>query len=264
LPRSGFHLLTSGNTSLVNVANLITLPFHLGAAIRGKRFFHPIGVLAQGSIERVAPYYQGLPIPTSAVVARLSKAVGTPGTMPDAIGLALRVPGPDAATKPWDMLLVSAGSGALGRALALRPAGSWTSQTMSTLMPLQYHGRRWWLRVRITTPVGGPGLSLAAVRERIEDGGIEMEVDQACGAGDFGPLARIRLTRIASAGLDDDVCFDPVLNTLPGVSLYPEWLAGLRGNAYAHSREGRDAVGPAGRRPGPLHATQVLLARLLT
>ncbi|MCV7197303.1 phosphodiesterase [Mycobacterium angelicum] len=224
----------------MNVSNLVTLPFQWGAAIRGKRFFHPLGVLAQGSIERVAPYYQGLPVPTSDVVARLSKAVGTPGPIPDAMGLALRVPGLDHATKPWDMLLVSAASGAIGRVLALRPVGSWTSQTMTTLMPLQYHGKRWWLRARITTPVDGPGLSLAAVRDRIEDGGIEMEIDQACGTGHFEPLAHVKLTKVASPGLDDDVSFDPVLNTPPGVSLYPDWLAGLRKRAYAQSRDGRD------------------------
>lgn len=238
--RSGFHLLAGGNTAHVNLSSLVTVPFQWGAAIRGKRFFHPLGVLTQGSIERVAPDDQGLPIPTSGVVARISKAVGTPGPMPDAIGLALRVPGPGDATKPWDMLLVSAASGAIGRVLALRPVGSWTSQTMTTLMPLQYHGKRWWLRARITTPVDGPGLSLAAVRARIYDGGIEMEVDQACGAGHFDPLAHVKLTKVTSPGLDDDVSFDPVLNTPPGVSLYPDWLAGLRKSAYAQSREGRD------------------------
>jgi hypothetical protein len=38
-----------------------------------------------------------------------------------------------------------------------------------------------------------------------------------------------------------DVSLDPVANTAAGLSLYPEWLAGLRARAYQRSRGGRDA-----------------------
>ncbi|ETB50927.1 hypothetical protein O974_03115 [Mycobacterium avium 11-0986] len=62
----------------MNVFELATAPFGWGSAIRGKRFFHPDGVLAGGVAERVAPAGRGLPIPPSRIVARLSKATGTP------------------------------------------------------------------------------------------------------------------------------------------------------------------------------------------
>lgn len=224
----------------MNVSDIVALPFEWGSALRGKRFFHPLGVLAEGSIERIAPPEDGLPIPTSDAVARLSKATGTPAALPDFVGLALRVTPPGAET-PWDILLVSAGSGLLSRAVALRPVTSWTGHALTTLMALRYRGGNWWLRARIETEIDGLGLSLDSVRSRIEHGGIRVALDQACGRGDFTPLARLSLTGVIDTDRDRDVSFDPVVNTAPGLSLYPGWLADLRASAYRRSRDGRDA-----------------------
>jgi hypothetical protein len=228
----------------VNVSDLLEFgakPFQWGAALRGRRLFHPVGVLAKGSIERVAPAAQGLPIPSCDVVARVSKAVGTPGAWPDFIGLAFRVAPQEAGATPWDILLVSSGSGVLARAVALRPTTSWAGQTLTSLMPVRYRGGIWWLRARTVGDVSGSGLSLDSVRNAIERGGIEFAIDQACGRADFTPLARLRLTAAMDPDPAEDVSFDPVLNTPPGLSLAPEWLADLRARAYRRSREGRDA-----------------------
>ncbi len=225
----------------MNVFELAALPFRWGSAIRGKRFFHPVGVLAEGFIERVAPATHGLPIASSEIVARVSKATGTPGALPDFIGLAFRVPAPPPSDKPWDILLVSSGSGVLSRAVALRPATSWNGQTLTTLMPLHYQDNNWWLRARTSSEIGGTGLSLDSVRTKLERSNIEVKLDQACGRGNFTPLAHITLTTAIDPQRDHDVSFDPVLNTAPGLSLRPRWLADLRARAYQHSREGRDA-----------------------
>jgi hypothetical protein len=224
----------------VNVFDLVSLPFQWGSAIRGKRFFHPSGVLANGFIERIAPAAQGLPVTSSEIVARVSKATGTPGPVPDFIGLAFRVPAPPA-DKPWDILLVSSGSGVLSRVVALRPATSWNGQTLTTLMPLHYQNNNWWLRARTSSEIGGTGLSLDTIRTKLESGNIEIALDQACGRGDFAPLARMTLTTALDLERDHDVSFDPVVNTAPGLSLHPKWLADLRARAYQHSREGREA-----------------------
>lgn len=225
----------------MNVSDLAALPFQWGSAIRGKRFFHPLGVMAEGVVERVAPAGRGLPIPSCDIVARVSKATGTPGPLPDFIGLAVRIPPSPQARTPWDILLVSAGSGVLARALALRPATSWRGQTLTTLMPLHYRGHNWWLRARIMSEIPGRGLSLDHVRQRLERRGIEVTLDQACGREDFAPLGRLTLTKVMDSDDGRDVSFDPVINTAPGLSLYPGWLAGLRASAYQRSREGRDA-----------------------
>ena len=108
-------------------------------------------------------------------------------------------------------------------------------------MPLRYGGKYWWLRARITSEITGFGLSLDAVRERIEQGGVEVVLDQACGRSDFERLARLTLTSVVDGRQGEDVSFDPVINTAPGLKLYPEWLADLRARAYLRSREGRDA-----------------------
>ncbi len=214
-------------------------PFQWGSTLRGRRFFHPVGVLATGSIERVAPAGDGLPLPSSDVVARVSKAAGTPGALPDFIGLAIRVAPQQAAAPPWDILLVTAGSGVLARAVALRPTTSWTGQTLTSLMPFRYHGKIWWLRAQSVSPVDGFGLSLGSLRGAIDEGGIDFAIDQACGRADFTPLARLKLTGVLKPG--PDISFDPVANIAPELSLYPEWLAQLRARAYQRSRDGRDA-----------------------
>lgn len=229
----------NGNRAPVNVSDLLAKPFQWGSALRGRRFFHPVGVLAEGSLERVAPAGEGLPLPSSDVVARVSKAAGTPGALPDFIGLAIRVAPQGVAATPWDILLVSAGSGVLARAVALRPTTSWTGQTLTSLMPFSYQGNVWWLRARSMGDVNGFGLALGSVEQAIGTGGIDFAIDQACGRGDFAPLARLTLTAVLDP--EPDVSFDPVANTGPGVSLYPEWLADLRARAYRRSREGRDA-----------------------
>ncbi|OBJ02894.1 phosphodiesterase [Mycobacterium sp. 1465703.0] len=225
----------------MKVFDLVALPFQWGSAIRGKRFFHPSGVLANGFIERIAPPAQGLPIASSEIVARVSKATGTPGAVPDFIGLAIRLPAQPPADKPWDILLVSSGSGVLSRVVALRPATSWNGQTLTTLMPLHYEDNNWWLRAQTSSDIGGTGLSLDTIRTRLERGNIEITLDQACGRGDFEALARLTLTTAIDPERDQDVSFDPVVNTAPGLSLHPKWLADLRARAYRHSREGREA-----------------------
>ena len=95
----------NGNPPPVNVSDLVALPFQWGSSLRGKKIFHPVGVVAEGSLKRVAPACNGLPIPSCSVIARVSKATGTPGALPDIIGLAIRVPPQHADAEPWDICL---------------------------------------------------------------------------------------------------------------------------------------------------------------
>lgn len=224
----------------MSLTDLAATPFRWGSAIRHARIFHPDGLLAEGSIERLAPADAGLPVPSCDVVARLSKAAGTPGALPDAVGLALRIP-PQVDGAAWDILLASAGSSVLGRAIGLRPVTSWTGHTLTSLMPLRYRGTNWWLRARVLTEISGAGVALDNVRHQLENGEIEIALDQARGRADFSRLARLTLHRLLVPPHGEDVAFDPILHTAPGVQLYPGWLASLRARAYDRSREGRDA-----------------------
>jgi hypothetical protein len=222
----------------MNVVELASAPFRWGSALRRRRVFHPTGVVADGVIERLAPADVGLPLPSASIVARVSKAVGTPGGLPDAIGLAFRVllRGDSSAGSDWDILLASAMPGPIVRSVGLRPVTSWSGSSMTSLAPLRYRDTNWWLRARITTQIDGSGLRLDSIRSALEQGEIAIDVDQGQATSSFHPLARVTLTNPTPGR---DVSFDPVLNTAPGVEMYPRWLANLRAYAYAQSREGR-------------------------
>lgn len=223
----------------MKVSDIVAVPLQLGAAVRNRRVFHPLGVLASGRIERTAPEGQGLPIESADILGRVSKAVGIPGGLPDLIGLAWRMPPRASASTPWDVLMVSAGSGLLTR-FALRPTLSWTGTTLSTLMPLRRDDGWWWVKAEMTTPLVG-GLSLDTVRDAISGDGVVFDVRQAHGTGGFKPLAELTLTAVIPTDEDHDVSFDPTLNTTAGVGLGPEWLTQLRERAYLRSRHGRHA-----------------------
>src|SRR6185312_3392002 len=98
-----------GHTTPVHVSDLAALPIKIGSAARGSRFFHPVGVLAEGILERTALDSDGLPMRYCDVIARVSKGIGVPGARPDVAGLAFRIPPPQELRScgPWDVLLAS-------------------------------------------------------------------------------------------------------------------------------------------------------------
>lgn len=230
---------------VVQMSTLSTLaaPFQWTAAIRNGRVFHPDGVLTTGSIERIAPAGDGLPIQTSeGVLARLSKGLGTPGALPDVIGLAVRLPPDPSTATPWDILLASAGTGAATRIVGIRPVFRWAGQPMSSVMPLRYGGNNWWLSARMVSDVNGFGVSLDDMRDQLSFGAVEFDIDQACGTESFRPLARLRVEGVLPSAEAQEVAFDPVLHAADGVELGPRWLARIREQAYDRSRHGRHAA----------------------
>ena len=171
-------------------------------------------------------------------MGRVSKGVGLPGALPDIAGVAWRMPPPLPPSIPWDVLLASTTGGALGRIL-LRPVTSWSGATFSTLMPLGFRGGVWWLRARLATLIEVPGLSLDTIADQIGRSGIDFDIEQAAGTGDFRPLARLSLREVVPPGRD--LAFDPTLHSPPGVKLLPGWLTDFRRAAYRRSRQGRGA-----------------------
>lgn len=220
-----------GQSGLVQISDIAALPVRLGSAVRGRRLFHPVGVLAEGTLERLAPAGEGLPLQSGDVIGRISKAVGLPGALPDIAGVAWRTQPTSAA--PWDVLLAST----VGGRLLLAPVTQWTGTTFSSLMPFRHDDGVWWLRARLTTEIDVAGLPLDAIRSHLGSTGVEFAIDQAAGTGDFLPLARLTLQRPHV----EDVSFDPILHTDPSVRPLPQWLSDFRRAAYRRSREGRDA-----------------------
>ena len=122
----------------MRVADIAGLPIQAGAALRGARLFHPDGVLAKGTLTRVAADGVGLPMADCDVVARVSKGVGMPGTVPDVLGLAMRMPPHPGDHAPWDVLLASAaGTNLVARTIPF-PAREIASAVLSSLQPVSY------------------------------------------------------------------------------------------------------------------------------
>ncbi|ULE35019.1 phosphodiesterase [Mycobacterium sp. IDR2000157661] len=222
----------------MQASDIAALPIRLGAAIRQRKLFHPAGVMAEGTLERIAPDGEGLPMNSCSVIARVSKGVGLPGGSPDVAGLAWRIPPPPdlRSCSPWDLLLAST---IAGSRIALAPAASWSGATFSSLMPLRYQGGVWWIRARLATEVDAKGLSLDGIERQIDSEGVCFTVDQAPGFGAFRPLARLTLRHVDPSC--DDIAFDPALHSDPEVELAPRWLGDFRRAAYKRSRQGRDA-----------------------
>ena len=222
----------------MHVSDLAALPVKLGAAARGRRLFHPVGVLAEGILERTALDSDGLPMRSCDVIGRVSKGVGLPGGTPDVAGLAFRIPPPQdlRSCGPWDVLLAST---AAGSRFGLAPVTSWSGATFSSLMPLRYRGRVWWVRARLTTEIDVGGLALDAIENEINSGEIQFDIEQAPSKGEFRPLAKLTLRHVDPSC--DDIAFDPALHSDCDVELLPRWLTTFRRAAYRRSRQGRDA-----------------------
>jgi hypothetical protein len=222
----------------VRASDIAALPFRLGAALRHRRLFHPAGVVAEGLLERVASPDEGLPMMSCDVIGRVSKGIGLPGGLPDIAGLAWRMPPPsDLRTcGPWDVLLAST---VANNRLILGPATSWSGTTFSSVMPLRYQGSVWWVRARLVTDLDTPGLSLDRMRDQIDSGGVDFDIEQAEGRRGFLPLARLTLRHVDPSC--DDIAFDPALHSDRDVKLVPAWLGDFRRAAYRRSREGRNA-----------------------
>lgn len=219
----------------MKISEVAAWPVEIGAAMRHRRLFHPNGVLARGHLERTAPTGRGLPLYSCDVVGRLSKGLGTPDSVPDIAGLAWRMPAQLSGT-PWDVLLAST---LAGNRFVLWPANSWSRITFSSVMPMRYEGRLWWLRARLSTEFDGAGLSLDSVNSQLERGGVQFDIEQCQAPGEFEPVARLSLREKLPHGRD--VSFDPALHQADGVRLVPTWLADIRRGAYHGSRVGRDA-----------------------
>lgn len=223
----------------MHASDIAALPVRLGAAIRHSRLFHPDGVLAEGTLERVAPAGEGLPMGSCDVIGRVSKGIGLPGARPDVAGLAWRMPPPQDLRSccPWDVLLAST---VANSRVILGPATSWSGTTFSSLMPLRFNETLWWVRARLTSDIDAPGLSLDTIRDQIAADSVIFDVEQAEGfRGEFRPLARLALRNIDPS--TDDIGFDPILHSDEDVHMAPRWLSDFRRAAYRRSREGRDA-----------------------
>ncbi|MEO9326855.1 hypothetical protein [Gordonia aurantiaca] len=224
---------------MIALPDLLTTPFRWAAALRHARVFHPDGLLCGGKASVSGDH--PLPFRTGPVIVRLSKGIGTPGSLPDIVGVAIRFPGtggnPESSAGAWDLLL--AGPAPLsGRVPIPLPSTHWAPTAVSSLTPYRFDNELYWIRARIEEPTGPSGLSIEDLAACLRMNRKIVLILEA-GFGRFVPIARIELDH-ALTGLDVD--FDPILNRPDGVEFAPSWLGDLRRRAYRESREGRHSA----------------------
>lgn len=197
--------------------------FALLARLRNAPAVHPRAQSFDGSLT-IEPTGWPLPAGSHRTLVKFSKGAGTPGALPDVLGIALRV---ELAEGRWDVLFSSSGDGRLTRWIP-HPARSWTSATYCTLSPYAAGDRRFWL---LLAPVGTTPSRPPVVEKPPTEFTLSV-------AGRTGPWTAIgRLT--VGAARPDRPAIDPVLNHPEDLDLAPAWLRNLRELAYAGSRRGR-------------------------
>jgi hypothetical protein len=210
------------------LTGLVTAGFRGLAALRRARAFHPAGLVRRGELRPLAGDLPWPPGPV-AVTARLSKGAGTPGRLPDALGLAVRIPGAGRDGGPWDLTLTTAGTGHLGRMLP-RPAASWTGGAYTSLVPYRRADRLIWLAAWAAAPRIDASLEAVAAAD-------DLRFVLRTGRQDGRWCDSAELTLGEAGG--DAPAFDPMLNRPDCLEPAPEWLARLRERAYEGSRAGR-------------------------
>ncbi len=208
--------------------------------VRRPQPLHPHGVALSGTLTPVAgraasglAWLDALD-GTLAVDARFSRGGGLPATLPDVLGLALRIPEEGGTTV--DVLLASTGVSPTGRFL-LAPRRALSGARLTTLMP--YRGSAGPVRRGVLVdadpplPAGADDLGrVLATRP------VRMRLVHARPRGLWHVAARIELTHDADGPLDTATRADPVLAAPPGDTTYP-WTRRLRSPGYRVARAGR-------------------------
>lgn len=199
--------------------------------LRHPRPIHPHGVALVGEMRWLGASASGIswidvpPAGPAVVRARLSRSIGVPAPLPDIIGLALRVDGPEG---PIDLNLASTGIGRLSRYLLI-PRRSPSSAWSSTLLP--YRGSRGPILLA-ARPLAPSDLSSDPQRiaETLRETTWRLRLHVATPTGRWHPFADLEL-RAEEDELDTDRRMDVIRHTPPGATIAP-WICALRDPSY--------------------------------
>jgi hypothetical protein len=183
---------------------------------------HPRGAVTSATLRRFG-LADGCGVPwldepgVDSVLVRLSRSLGLPAPWPDVLGLAVRVPMAEGGHA--DLLMSSTGTGALSRFL-LVPARRPGAATYSTLLPYR-------------APTGA--VLLAATPAPGPDA-LRFDLRLAPPRGRWRVFANLQVR--AADACDEDIAFDPMTNTVPGLRPY-DWVRQLRAGSYRAARHAR-------------------------
>ena len=232
-----------GLTDLPNA--VVSAAFQTAARVRHARVFHPRGIRLAGRFRPTQQYEQWFGAGDRAVIARLSKGLGSPVGVPDVLGLAFRVLDRD--DHPWDFALATTGRGTLGR-FVFTPARGWSTACFGSLLPYRFaDASPAWLFAEPLDPEALPNTaSLQAVGDYLDSQVMRYTLTADGLGGPAETIGELDLRR-AEPGEHRTDFFDPVLNHPAEVALVPNMVNRIRESAYTGSRRGRDDEGS---RPG--------------
>ena len=230
--------------------------FYLLAALRSRRSLHPAGIRHQGwlRVPHGSPPRPGVPLfqvgATHPALLRFSRGAGLPEPLPDALGVAIKLPDAHGPGADQDLLLTSSTDRPLLRRL-LFPGTSFVHGAFSTALPYDLGSERVVLLL-VPAPISaGPptgdaghrpvGGALAELRA-VAANGLELELRTARSLGRSQPLATVTVGPPLSPDQTKALRFNP-WTTGPGI--HPSgWLNLLRDAAYQASQRGRVRTTP--------------------
>ena len=244
-------------------APAVAAGFYALAALRHRRSLHPTGIGYQGwlRVPNDHPARSGEPLfqagATHPANLRFSRGAGLPEPLPDALGVAIKLPDAYGPGADQDLLLTSSTDRPLLRRL-LFPARSFVRGAFSTALPYDLgNARVVLLLVPVAANAGRPaggadrrasGGAMAELRA-IAANGLEFQLRTARSLGRSQPLATVTVGGPLSADQTEALRFNP-WTTGPGIR--PSgWLNLLRDTAYRASQRGRNRAQPRPTAPHP-------------
>jgi hypothetical protein len=188
------------------------------SAIRRRRVFHPDGVAFEASFQATGAHHGAALLDDAGrhdAIVRLSRGVGLPRSVPDFLGIAVRIPDAHGPDQHQDLLLVSAGDRP-GLRHALVPARSFDHGRFSTLLPYDVGGRKIVFGARLLDADAAAPIQLGDLRRRAADGDVRFALELAEPKGGWEPIGVLRLGSPMPDEAGDALRFDPA-NTGGGI-----------------------------------------------
>ncbi|TFV92239.1 phosphodiesterase [Blastococcus sp. CT_GayMR20] len=216
---------------------LVGAPLGALARWRGGKPMHPRGAVFDAVLDRRGGPDWGVPwlagTARDAAVARLSRGAGLPASLPDLLGLAIRLP---TGGEPVDLLLTTSGRSALTRLVPVprRDAATFYSSIMG------YRSDAGSIRFAAVAQARDVPSDPRPLARDVDRADLRFTVLAARGLGRWQPIGCLTLTRPVPS-LDPDVRFDAVQHPPPGL-VADGPMARFRAPAYERARAGRRAT----------------------
>lgn len=208
------------------------LGFYALSRLRGARIFHPEGIGYEGYFDPGASTL----LSAGPVQARLSRAVGLPDSVPDLLGLALRLVDAHGADAHQDFLLVSSGEPPLARHALLPGVRGFFAHRYSSLLPYRADGRLGLFGARFRRPTARGSTTLTDLAHAMSDG-AELTLSFGRLLGGWREIGAVTLESRLGFERTEDLRFNPWNS---GGKIEPAApLMAIRAPAYAGSQQGR-------------------------